>query len=104
MFKKELNIWGRQGCELASGNLCTACCTTLEIPELTKGAGHLCAHQTPCQGCKIKDLPGRPKRCNDYHCSTEHRPQVIFYLTGAALINGEVTQAQAVETQRRLLG
>ena len=102
--EEPINIWGGTYCNIPGGELCTACCSVLEIPELNKEAGTNCPHQEPCQGCKAIDLPIRPPRCGSYHCSKEMRPNVIYLLTGAALMNGEVSHSQMIDAQMRLLG
>jgi uncharacterized protein len=44
---------------------CTFCCQVLEIEELKKKAGVLCA-QCSISGCTI--YPSRPEVCQDYYC------------------------------------
>lgn len=44
---------------------CRACCTTMGVPEIQKGAWHTCQHL--CEyGCRV--YAERPKSCADFEC------------------------------------
>jgi hypothetical protein len=45
---------------------CSACCTTLGVPELEKAPGERCKHLKPTGGCGIYDT--RPASCRDFEC------------------------------------
>jgi uncharacterized protein len=45
---------------------CTMCCSALEIMELQKPAGPLCANCRLGDGCAI--YPDRPQVCRDFEC------------------------------------
>jgi len=45
---------------------CTMCCSALEIAELKKPAGPLCADCHLAGGCAI--YPNRPQVCRDFEC------------------------------------
>lgn len=68
---------------------CTACCTAMGVPELSKARDIECSHICE-QGCDIYE--NRPKSCQDFDClwrqglfEAEHRPDklgVVFTVTG----------------------
>ena len=103
------NIWGLSGCELPSGDLCTACCRVFEIitnhtkfrehyPDGKKPVGRWCEllqnsdEGTP-SGCSVHKNP--PESCRKYHCNQTKNPAEIARLAASQLNLGKVTIDEA---------
>jgi len=105
--ENSLNIWGEPGCQLPEGKgICTACCTSLEVPEIGKKAGQECPYSTPKQGCELHNRPEKPKSCRDYHCSQEKENSKnghnrILWIAYLALLRGEIEKKHQEEVIKR---
>ncbi len=73
MTEAPINIWGKNGCEMPDGSLCTVCCRVFgflsrwgDKHAVGKPIGEKCDFLSD-SGCKIHGLA--PDSCGYYHCS-----------------------------------
>lgn len=101
------NIWGKKGCELPNGGLCTACCVFPNIElegtyvSLAKPANSPCPNLAPQEGCRLH-LKGKPDTCRAWHCSaSDLNGKLDLIAQGLSL--GEVNDNEAVTAASELL-
>ena len=96
-MQERKNIWGKTGCELPNGNLCTACCVLPQVElesfyvSLIKPANSPCPHLVD-KGCGLHNT-GKPSACG-WHCSMANKLGKVD-LIAQALSQGSVTQTEA---------
>ena len=86
---------------------CTACCTSLGVPELPKAAGDPCPH-SGAHGCSIYD--SRPASCRAYRClwlqglfRAEHRPDLLGLIAHTSVKDGPLGPAGGVLVLREIV-
>ena len=106
-MERKNNIWGRAGCELPNGKLCSACCVLPDIElegalvSVGKPANSPCPYLDN-DGCQ-RQLAGKPDTCNDWHCSIADLGGKLN-LVAQTLSLGQVDEDSAIEAVVRLTG
>lgn len=102
----ETNIWGKRGCELPNGGLCTACCIRPGVVLSTDYGVTNKPEHTPCpnlcgDGCALQKTRRKPKMCIDFHCGHTTADEKLG-LIAQAFSMGDVTEGQAIEASQRV--
>lgn len=107
MKEIEINIWGKPGCELPNGKLCTACCVLPEIElegtyvSLAKPAHSPCTRLTD-KGCSLHSSNRKPDACKGWHCSKANLGGKLD-LIAQSLSLGQVSEKEAVSSASELV-
>lgn len=106
-FGSRKNIWGKEDCELPSGQLCDACCQHYEVLVGNK----VKPENTPCpyqnrvldegRGC---NMHGQFYECKIFHCSNLHQvnPNRSLKLIATARSNGDITDSEAESAVQKI--
>ncbi len=95
------NIWGKEGCLLPNGKLCTACCVLPNIElegsfiSIGKPENTPCPHLNQLEGGCSLHLNGKPDTCRNWHCSKAGNDYKLELITGGLAL-GLVNSDQAV--------
>lgn len=102
------NIWGKEGCELPGGGLCTACCVLpdIELEGSIVSVGK--PENTPCPnldlvngGCKLH-LNAKPDTCRNWDCSKTDINGKLWLIAGGLALE-LVNSDQAVISALNLI-
>ena len=98
------NIWGKEGCELPGGGLCTACCVLPNIElegsfvSIGKPENTPCPHLNQSKGgCNLHNN-GKPDTCRNWHCSkagNDYKTELIIGGLALGLVNSDQAVAAA---------
>lgn len=110
-MSERINIWGKAGCELPNGKLCTACCVLPEVElegtivSVKKPAFSPCPNLKRAeegQGCNLHQN-GKGDICKNWHCSGLGNNYRVDLIAGALSL-GSVTESEAILAVKQLQG